>query len=497
MSSLPLERQQMTRLSSIVLALILSAAAAAGLLLWSNPFAPLLLVGGACATAISLLLLQQPLQALYVALFIRLSAIAFPPPFGIVYTVVVNMAVALALGAWLIRTAGERRPILWNPVTGLIALYIIWSSVTLLWASDLDAGATKLVQYISGLVLVLLITNQVRSPKSLDGIMHVLGLTGWIMIICGLYAALFTDFRFGERLRVLYPCSEASGWLCAPNNENNFGSVLILMIAGAIWPVLRSSGPKRRLHMTLSVVMVLCSIVLVLLTGSRASALALLIVLMAFCFWQPMRPWGIVGLVLFAGLLATAPFLLDTLSNRFAEQEEGELGGRSILWRASLLLLRDVPWTGVGIGNGPLELHAYISALTSYYDYRFDLPSHNPFLEAGIETGLFGMFLYASICVCAMWQFLDRRSRSRMRDRALAGYFPLMLGVATGYLATWIKTGGVENHPTFFVLMALLLIPSHFPQEPDFKSPPRAAGGPPAQPRSPDTPIAKKHDEAS
>jgi O-antigen ligase len=311
--------------------------------------------------------------------------------------------------------------------------------------------------------------------------MYVLGLSGWIMIICGLYAALFTEFRVGERLKVLYPCSDTSDWLCAPNNENNFGTILILMIAGAIWPVLRSSGFRRKLHMALSVVFILCSIALVLLTGSRASALSLLIVLIAFWFWKPVRPWGLVGLVLVAGLLAAAPFLLDTLSTRFAEEEDGELGGRDILWRASLLMLRDVPWTGVGIGNGPFELHSYISELTSYYDHRFDLPSHNPFLEAGIETGVFGMFLYASICICAMWQFLDPRCRSRIRGGAYAGYFPLILGIAAGYLASWVKTGGVENHPTFFVLMALLLIPSQLSEEPDFNGPAKAAArGPPA-----------------
>jgi O-antigen ligase len=488
--------QQLTRLSSIVLAAILSATVAAGLLLWSNPFAPLLLAGGACATAIGLLLLQQPLQAMYVALFIRLTPIAFPPPFGVAYTVVVNMAVELALGAWLVRIAGERRPILWNPVTGLVALYIIWGSVTLLWASDLDAGATKLVQYSNGLILILLITNQVRSLKSLDGVMYVLGLTGWMMIICGLYAALFTDFRFGERLKVLYPCRDyTSDWLCAPNNENQFGTVLILMIAGAIWPVLRSSGLRRTLHIVLSVIFILCSMTLVVLTGSRASSISLLIVLITFWFWKPVRPWGIVGLVLVAILLATAPFLLDPLSNRFAVEQDGLLGGRGILWKASLLMLRDVPWTGVGIGNGPIELHTYIAALTSYYDHRFDLPSHNPFLEAGIETGLIGMFLYASICVCAIWQFLDRRSRSHTRGGAFAAYFPLMLGIAAGYLASWIKSGGIENHPTFFVLLALLLIPSQLSQEPDFNGP--AARSPPVLPRSPGTPIAQEHNDLS
>jgi hypothetical protein len=70
-----------------------------------------------------------------------------------------------------------------------------------------------------------------------------------------------------------------------------------------------------------------------------------------------------------------------------------------------------------------------------------------------------------------------------------------MLGIAAGYLASWIKSGGIENHPTFFVLLALLLIPSQLSQEPDFNGP--AARSPPVLPRSPGTPIAQEHNDLS
>jgi hypothetical protein len=40
-----------------------------------------------------------------------------------------------------------------------------------------------------------------------------------------------------------------------------------------------------------------------------------------------------------------------------------------------------------------------------------------------------------------------------------------MTGVSVTFFTTWIKAGGLSNHPTFFVLLALLLIPSQLLNE--------------------------------
>jgi len=151
---------------------------------------------------------------------------------------------------------------------------------------------------------------------------------------------------------------------------------------------------------------------------------------------------------------------LNTLSERLAADDE--LGGRELIWQASLSMMRDTPWLGAGFGNGPVELHKYISSLTSEFDHRQNLPSHNPFLEAGVETGCFGMLLYASIIASAVYMFFDQWIRFHKRNGAFSGYFPLVFAVTAGYLASWIKSGGMENHPSFFLLVALLIIPSEF-----------------------------------
>jgi O-antigen ligase len=460
-----LEPQELAPHNFLVSAVIMLAGTALVFVMWGNPVTPWILIVAAGAASVGLILLQCPLPALYVALFIRLLPIGFAPPLSTVYTITVNLAVDVALGAWLLDTA-MRRPILWHPVCILVAIYIVWSSATLLWAPDVGAGSTKLVQFTTGLCLLLLSSNQLNSLKAVDGLMHVFGLIGWMLIACATYM-LFTDFNWGERLMVLYPCETTPLWVCSPLNPNQFPAVVILMSAGVIWPALRTSGLRRNFHMALSMVFLLWGLILTALTGSRGGAISFMIVQLAFCLSKPLRPWGILGLVLAVGLLGAAPFVLDTLFTRIAEgeREGGGLGGRDVLWEASLLMLRDVAWTGAGIGNGSTVLPNYIFALTSHYTQYADMPSHNPFLEAGVETGLFGMLLYASIGLCAAWQFLAQRTRSRTRDPAVADFSSLVLIVAVGYLASWIKSGGMGNHPTFFVLLTLLLLPSQLARD--------------------------------
>lgn len=47
-----------------------------------------------------------------------------------------------------------------------------------------------------------------------------------------------------------------------------------------------------------------------------------------------------------------------------------------------------------------------------------------------------------------------------VHDALVAGYFPLMLGVSMGYFASWLKGGGMDAQPTFFILIGLLVFPA-------------------------------------
>ncbi|CAH2405819.1 O-antigen ligase family protein [Mesorhizobium escarrei] len=428
--------------SAVLLAILMALV----LILWGDPRAPILAIGGAGGAAIAVYLVIRPLSALYVAIFLALMPMALR--FGIVYDVAANSALALALGAWLLNIIVQRQHIQWNAVYVLMSLYLVWAVVTLLWAPDLILARKELVAYASGVILLLLISEQVRSIAAIDGLMRVLMLMGWILVLGGLHAVFAGGFQPGERLQVL------------GMNENLFGVALVLTLPGQIWPVLRSSGPNRAFHLVLSIFFILCTLGLVALSGSRGSSISLLLVLLAFFFYKPMRPFGILGIVLVVGMFTIAPLATDVLVQRFEDREGGGLGGRVLLWHASSRLVADNLWTGVGIGNGPSELYQYVASLTSIYADRPAVTSHNPLLEVAVETGVLGVFLYASAVVLAVWQFFRYGSRLQTHNELVASYFPLMLGVSVGYFASWLKGGGMDAHPTFFILLGLLVFPA-------------------------------------
>ena len=119
----------------------------------------------------------------------------------------------------------------------------------------------------------------------------------------------------------------------------------------------------------------------------------------------------------------------------------------------------------MGLGNGPLQLSEYVATLTSNFNNRLVVASHNPLLEVALDTGLLGALVYLTICVVTFWQFVRLHGRLNMRGTALAGYFPMVLCITAGYLMSWLKGGGLENNPTFFLLLALLVIPSQLSRD--------------------------------
>lgn len=437
-----------TMFGTLAAGMFLLAVVIAALLLLREPLAPLALIVMAVAGTLGLLLLQRPLAATLIAWFLILL-----PPGDLridesAYALVANGAVAAALGVGMVQAVGRPGSIRWNATSLLALLYILWGAVTMLWAPDLIEARRKLVSWTISFILLLTIVNQLRSLDALDKFMKMLSIMGWILVICAIYTILFGGYDFRERLKVF------------EINENVFGLMLITTLPGVLWAVLRASGPQRVVMMALSIVFLLCVLLGTALSGSRGSSLAVLLLLLAFLFGKSTRVWGIVGLVLLLCIAVAAPYLFETISQRFIEEQGGEFGGRELLWQASLQLFRDYPATGVGIGNGPFALHTYLAALTTATNHRLDLPSHQPFLEVAIETGLFGLLIYLAILASAILSFIRCRANWAASPERPTAYYAIISGICVAYAMAWIKSGGLENHASFLVVLVLLLAPS-------------------------------------
>jgi O-antigen ligase len=98
--------------------------------------------------------------------------------------------------------------------------------------------------------------------------------------------------------------------------------------------------------------------------------------------------------------------------------------------------------------------------ITDEYAQRTDLPSHNPFLEVTIDTGLFGGVVYIAMLVSAGWGFVRRYVQlARAGITVLNPYFAVVVCTFVGYISAWVKSGGTAVHLSYFMLIALLVLP--------------------------------------
>jgi len=280
--------------------------------------------------------------------------------------------------------------------------------------------------------------------------MSVLALNGWLLVLAGVGTFVFQGFDLGTRLEVL------------GMDENEFGIKVLITMPGIIWQVLWAPERQKALRMVLSVVFLVLALVLVALTGSRGTSISWLATLMAFGLWKSTRPWGKLGLLILAVAVICAPFMLSNVVHRFTANAGGPLGGRLTIWQASLLIVHDHPWGGVGIGNAGSVLSSYLNRIASRWRDWEEMVSHNPILQIWIETGIPGLLLYLGALLSAIWQFFRQYRRYLgTGTRSFASYFALVTCTFVGIMLWWIKGGAAAYDPSYFLLLAFLLIPSH------------------------------------
>jgi O-antigen ligase len=326
--------------------------------------------------------------------------------------------------------------------------FVTWAVVTLFWAVYPEIAMTSIQVYTLRLLLFLiLIVNQIRTKETLDGLMNTLALNGWILILAGVGTLLRFGYIPGTRFQIF------------EMNENGFGVSILVAMSGVLWQVMRASGRQKARRRALSFIFIPTALILIALSGSRGSAISFFITLSAFWFWKPTRPWGKLGLLILVVALIAAPFLFLTLLERFAiERGDTLLGRREVIWWAAWRLIWDQPWSGVGIGNAPYVMLSYLRSLMSVSEYEW-VAIHNPILTIWAETGIPGLLLYLSVLGSAVWLFVRQYWRHKQTGY-LKPYYALVASVFLGYMASWIKGGGMESDFTYFLMLALLLIPS-------------------------------------
>jgi O-antigen ligase len=363
----------------------------------------------------------------------------------------------LLLSPFLIYVVGERRPLV---VTAALPLMIVYL-VVLVLAAAVAGGArastvAPVITFLSeGLLLYLLVTNAIRTPRQLRAVIWTVILAGAFMGLISLWQELThsyhqtlgglgqldsTGFDVGNGLS-----KDLRPRLAGPIGEKNrYAQVLLVLLPLAVSRM--RAEPNRRLRLLAAgcAGLILCGVVLTFSRGAAVAALILVLVAAALRLISLRQLVAMVAVV--ATLVALiAPDYVTRLQSlggadaALSQQSSGvdaAIQGRATENIAALGVFRDHPLLGVGTGQ-------FFSRYSAQYGNALDLRfleqnrrAHNLYLEIAADTGLLGLGAFLAIVLVTLVSLRRLTVRCRTRNPALASMGDALLAALIAYLAS-------------------------------------------------------------
>lgn len=433
----------------VIIVVVLSLAFGSSPFLFETSFSPVFLLAALFAILFIYLFIHKPEWAAFLAIFVILLPTDLIP--AELNSLLNRTLTVFAFGVWFIGLLFKKGKFTITTSTAIMLVFIIWSLLSLTWAPNFSEGLTTIQVYLLRLVLfLLLVINEVKTVKSLEIFMNIIALSGLVLIGVSVLFIMLQGYVPGTRLKVL------------DVNQNALGISLLVTLPGVLWWATRTTKYNGVLKKALAFLFIIASIVLIGLSGSRGSAISLAIMLLILLIWKQTRIWGLLMIAIVAIALVATPAVFTTTIERFKGAEgDTALGGREYIWEGGVDLIKDHPLFGVGIGNSSYEVVPYMINNNAPWVESNRIPLHNPIMVIWADTGLIGLLIYLGVLLSALISFLIQFVKEAKHGmNKLRTYFPLMASMAIGYLASWIKGGGMESTFSYFLVLALLLIPS-------------------------------------
>ncbi len=204
------------------------------------------------------------------------------------------------------------------------------------------------------------------------------------------------------------------------SNKNILAAAIFVKVPFALWLASFEKGWLKKLGFF----SVFCAELAIFFMSTRAFYLGLIFLSLVFSVFLIIRVRrdttrsGFKSLASFLGLLVLAfilysltqyylfPKAKDTYNKSYTERistiSEGE-SGRTDSWERSVILFKEDPLLGVGMGNWKIKILKYENLEKS--DFSFMYNNHNDFIEITTETGIFGGLLFISLFVFTMLNF--------------------------------------------------------------------------------------------
>ncbi len=273
----------------------------------------------------------------------------------------------------------------------LMALFMLWSSLSLYWSQDPANTFAHVITRLQLLVLAYLVWQLMETP------LHALG--AMRAYVLGCYVAVGSAaYNFVSGSEATWQRYSAAG-----TDPNEFATMIALGIPMA-WLLVHRE--KRTLWFWPLLLYLPVALGAVVLTSSRGGALvtivALLVVPMTLhalkarrrvAFWA-LAAVGMVGMLQFAPQISQfASTSINRLLSTVSEVTEGTLNERALIWDAGFRVYEQNPLLGVGAGGFEKSVASIIG---------FERVAHNTYISVFVETGPVGLVLFGAALLAAL-----------------------------------------------------------------------------------------------
>ncbi|QEC49138.1 hypothetical protein FSW04_17175 [Baekduia soli] len=384
-------------------------------------------------------------------------------PVVVVHQTHLPSALASALAALLLLpffgyVVMGRQPLVVTPALGLMVGYL----AALVLSATLAPGAgpattSEITGFITeGLLLFVLVTNAVRTVRTMRLVMWAVVLMGALMGLISVWQEVthsYSNHLFGlAQIDVtgFDVGSSVTGKSLRPRlagpigEKNRYAQVLIVLIPLALY--LARSEARRWLQVVAGAcaVLTLCGI---MLSFSRGAAIAVVVMILAMALVGFVRARYVAGLLVAVVALtfAVAPDYisrLQTLSSADSalatnSTADGAVVGRATENLAAFHAFADHPIFGVGPGQ---YFRQYSQEYANQLNLRFlstNRQAHNLYLGLAADVGVVGVAMFLAIVIATMLQLwrlnvLWRDREPRHAQMALAFLLALVAYMASG-----------------------------------------------------------------
>jgi putative inorganic carbon (HCO3(-)) transporter len=357
----------------------------------------------------------------------------------------------------------ERQPLVITPVLPLVFIFLGALFLAAALSSEPAVARKAVVTYLTeGLLLYLLVSNAVRTTRTLNRVVWVLIIAGSLLGAISIYQELTHTYAntYGGLAQV-DRVDSGGGFNIAPQDseekilrprlggpfgsENRYAQIMVVLMPLALIRVFRERSRRLRLVAAGASLLILGGL---LLTFSRGAAVGLgaTLVLMVLLREIKLRQIVLVLAAVTAVVALAIPDYVTRLSSlqgvtRISTADDSGYPDRAVLGRATENLAAwytflDNPLTGVGPG-------VYFREYSQEYANRLGLRhleserrGHSLYLEMAADMGIIGLGAFLAMVLTAL-AYLYRNVRYwRERDRERSILASSFLFALLAYLAT-------------------------------------------------------------